>query len=85
MSFHIDQLCEKYKGKYVRIYLNKSTFVDGLLVGKWKETFILLETEQRVVHIRYVLMSESQFIIPIKSYSFDTRETLCKQLYSNVN
>lgn len=80
-----ESMTQKYKGQYVRIYKSKLEFVDGLLIGNWNSQIITLCFLKDKASIVYIPDQEAKLILPIKTYSLDAKDSICKNLYSNYN
>lgn len=82
---HLDQMTQKFKGQYVRIYKTKLEFTDGILLGNWNNRYVTLSFQKEKATLVYIPDLEAKLILPIKTYSLAPQESICKNLYSSLN
>lgn len=59
----------RYKGKYIRLYLKGDSYCHGLLVSGWRECYIMMVSVHGALQFRYVKFDQIQYIYPYRCLS----------------
>ena len=80
-----DFFLTRYKGGFVRLYLSGEAHCQGLLVGAWRDCFVMMVNSSKGLLFRYVKFAQIQYIYPYQSLASARTSYIPQLVYSNRN